>query len=159
MQLITLFTRAALQRAGEVPRVTSVAWAEAAAAPLLCGFVLADTAWPDSPLSGGAAALAATTLAVRAKQFLPQDRVTMSGDEVWLFFDGSLAYQRFLLDGKSQCAVVRRYISRGAGGQWESPGGGEIMGNIRLDGWYCVAPGQDLDDATIKQIVRSLDRR
>jgi uncharacterized protein involved in response to NO len=66
-RLVPLFTGAALKRAGVAASISSSKRADAAAVPLLCGFVLADTVWPDTPLSGVVAALAAATLAWRAK--------------------------------------------------------------------------------------------
>jgi uncharacterized protein involved in response to NO len=66
-RLVPLFTGAALRRAGVAAKITQTAWADALAVPLLCVFVALDCLWPDSTASGGAAALTALAIAVRAK--------------------------------------------------------------------------------------------
>ncbi|MEN8181832.1 MAG: NnrS family protein [Myxococcota bacterium] len=66
-RLVPLFTEAALKRAGTPRRISHLAWADAAAGPVLGGFVLADTVWPDGAASGALAGAAAVTLALRMK--------------------------------------------------------------------------------------------
>ena len=64
----------------------------------------------------------------------------------------------FVLEDAS-CAYMRKYLKRGVGGRWESSGGQVLLGNIKLEGWYCTEAGGQLDAATATAILKSLKYR
>ncbi len=66
-RLVPLFTRAAIKRGGVTQEVTVLAWADAATAPLVGAFVLADTLAPGTQVSGLLALVAGAVIALRTK--------------------------------------------------------------------------------------------
>lgn len=66
-RLVPLFTRASIKREGALREVRYLAWADAAAGPLVGAFVIADVLAPGSTVSGALALVAGAVVALRTR--------------------------------------------------------------------------------------------
>lgn len=82
----------------------------------------------------------------------------MKGETERFDYAGRQTYQLFAL-GDVECVGLRRYITHGSGGRWESYSGATLLGNIQFAGYYCATPDTPLDRDTIKRMARSLSVR
>lgn len=96
----------------------------------------------------------------RARSFFPDDVIVVEGEGDPGYRVRKSESRRFTLAGTVPCVFVRRYLNRGMGaGRYESIGGGGLLGNVRVDGYYCDEPGARIEKADEKQLLDSLGAR